>query len=103
MKRQKYIFTNKKHPLIAIMSTILGGISVLSYVFVIVRSYMLKGDVPASFGIGAVLTLVYSVVGMILGLYSFKLKDSFHLFSVAGCVLNGIALLAAAFILWIPD
>lgn len=103
MKKQKYIFTNKKHPLIAIMSTVLGSVSLGSYAFAIIRSFMLEGNVPARFGVAGILSLVYSLIGAILALYSFKLKDSFRLFSGIGLSLNLLSLLAAGFILWLPQ
>ena len=103
MKKQKYIFTNKKHPLIAIMSTVLGSVSLASFAFAIVRSFLLEGNVPARFGVAGMLSLIYSLIGDILALYSFKLKDSFRLFSAIGLALNSISLLVAGFILWLPE
>ncbi len=103
MKKHGYIFTNKKHPLIAIMSTVLGCISLGSYAFSIIRSFMLEGDISMRFGFGGALAALYAVVGAILALYSFKLKDTFRLFPTLGLSLNILSLLAAGFILWIPD
>ncbi len=85
------------------MSTILGVISLGSYVFSIIRSFMLEGDIPMRFGFAGVLAAFYSLVGAILALYSFKLKDTFRLFPALGLSLNIISLLAAGFILWLPD
>ncbi len=103
LKKQKFIFTTKKHPLIAIMSTVLGAVSLASYAFAIIRSFMLEGRIPSRFGIAGVLALIYSLVGAVLALYSFKLKDTFRLFPAIGISLNAISLLTAAFILWLPD
>ncbi len=103
MRKQKYIFTNKKHPLIAIMSTVLGSVSLASFAFAIIRSFMLEGNIPARFGVAGMLSLVYSLVGAVLALYSFKLKDSFRLFSGIGLALNLLSLIAAGFILWLPQ
>jgi hypothetical protein len=85
------------------MSTVLGAVSIGSYVFAIVRSFVLVGDVPFRFGAAGFLTLIYSIVGAVLALYSFKLKDTFRLFPTIGLVLNVLAIVAAGFILWIPD
>lgn len=102
MKRH-FIFTNKKHPLIAIMSTILGGISVLSFAFGIIRSFVLSGDITGRFGFAGALAVLYAITGLILSLISFKKKESFHLFAVIGVVLNTVSLLVAGFLLWLPE
>ena len=101
MKRRGYIFTKKKHPAIAIMSSILGAISLIAILYGIISSFYLAGEIPARYGAAGVLAMLYSLVGMVLAIYSFKLQESFHLFAVIGTVLNGICLLAEAFLLWI--
>ncbi len=101
MKRH-FIFTNKKHPYIAIMSSILGTISVLSFAFGIIRSFALQGAVTGRFGFAGALAVLYALAGLILSLYSFKIKEAFRLFAVIGLVLNTISLLVAGFLLWLP-
>lgn len=101
MKKRGIIFTKKKHPAIAIMSTILGGISLVALVFAIIASFTMGGEIPFRFGVAGMLAFVYTIVGMVLALYSFKMQETFHLFSIIGTVLNGICLLAEAFLLWI--
>ncbi len=85
------------------MSTVLGTVSLASYVYGIIRSFMLVGNISPRFGVGGFLALIYSLVGAVLSLYSFKLKDTFHLFSAIGLALNVLSLLVAAFILWLPN
>lgn len=102
MKKKNFIFTKKKHPLIGIMSTILGVISVGSLTYAIIYSFVMNGTIPHRFGVASALALFYSLVGMVLGLYCFKLKDVFHLFAVIGIIFNGVALLVDAFLLWLP-
>lgn len=101
MKKRGIIFTKKKHPLIAIMATILGGISLVAIVYGIIASFTMGGVIPHRYGVAAILAFIYTMVGLILSLYSFKIPESFHLFSIIGTVLNGICLLAEAFLLWI--
>lgn len=84
------------------MSTILGVISILAYAYAIIYSFNVKGGVPPRFGAGGMLTMIYSLVGIVLALYAFKLKEVFHLFTIIGLVTNGISLLVAAFLLWLP-
>ena len=101
MKKRGIIFTKKKHPAIAIMSTILGAISLVAIIYGIIASFTMAGEIPHRYGVAAILALAYTVVGLVLALYSFKLQESFHLFGIIGTILNGICLLAEAFLLWI--
>lgn len=101
MKKRGIIFTKKKHPLIAIMATILGAISFIAIVYGIIASFTMGGEIPHRYGVALILAFVYTIVGLIMSLYSFKLQESFHLFSIIGTVLNGICLLAEGFLLWI--
>ncbi len=103
MQRKKnLLFTKRKHPLIAILSTILGTISLLSLFVGIYASYKMRGEIPARFGMACVLATFYAVAGLILALISFQKPDVFRLFGVLGILLNGAALLVSGFILWIP-
>jgi len=101
MKKRGIIFTKKKHPSIAIMATVLGAISLIAIVYGIIASFTMAGAVPHRYGAALILTLVYTVVGLVMALYSFKIQEAFHLFSIIGTVLNGVCLLAEAFLLWI--
>lgn len=102
MKKRGIIFTNKKHPKIAIMSTVLGGISVVALLAVTIASFAMRGEIPLRFGVVGMLAFLYSLVGIVMALYSFKIKETFRTFGTAGLILNGVALLYEAFIIWIP-
>ena len=84
------------------MSSILGTISVLSFAFGIIRSFALQGEVTGRFGFAGALAVLSALVGLILSLYSFKIKEAFRLCAVIGLVLNTISLLVAGFLLWLP-
>ena len=101
MKKRGIIFTKKKHPLIAIMATILGTISLIAIVYGIIASFTMGGAVPHRYGVALILAFGYTIVGLVMALYSFKIQEAFHLFSITGTVLNGICLLAEGFLLWI--
>ena len=103
MKKRSFIFTNKKHPLISIMSAILGAISLIAFAYGIIYSFVKAGEVPTRFGFAGLLGIIYSLVGIVLALYALKLKDVFHLFTVIGIILNVIALFLAGFLLWLPS
>lgn len=101
MKKRGYIFTNKKHPGISIMSTVLGGISFIAILFGIISSFYLDGQIPARYGVAGAIASIYSIVGMVLAIYGFKKADSFRLFSAIGAILNGVCLAMEVFLLWI--
>lgn len=74
------------------MSTILGVISNVSLGIVIYLTYLNGGDAPVSYGLTGLLALIFSVVGLILGILTAREKDGFKLFPVLGIILNLVAL-----------
>jgi uncharacterized membrane protein YfcA len=97
-KRKNYIFTNKKHSDRAIMSTILGLISNSSLGIVLYLSYRSGGDAKPGYGLTGLLAMIFSVIGLILGVLTAQEKDTFKLFPVLGIVLNLVALGILAFL-----
>ena len=92
MKRKNYIFTNRKHSLRAVMSTILGLISNVSLGIVLYMTYLSGGNAPLSYGLTGLLAALYSTVGLILGILTMQEKDTFKLFPLLGTLLNLVAL-----------
>ena len=74
-KRKNFIFTNKRHTDQAIMSAILGVISLASLGAVVFLSFRNNGVAETGFGFTGVLALVFSVVGVILGILSVRDKN----------------------------
>lgn len=99
-QKRNYIFTNKKHSQKAIMSTILGIISMVSLIIVIFLTYLKAGNATKSYGLTGLLVTVFSLIGLILGLFSIKENDRFHLFQWIGILLNSILLLAMVGIIY---
>ena len=99
-KRAGYMFTNRVHPKRAIMSVILGCISILSILFSVYRSYATKGEHLGSAGMTGLLITLFSLTGLILGLITFMEKDRYPLFPVLGMILNGISLGGISLILY---
>lgn len=91
-RKRNYIFTNKKHAQKAIMSAILGIISTVSLVAVIYLAYLKKGQAPANYGLTGLLIVVFSMIGLLLGIVAATEKDRFKLFPTIGILLNGVAL-----------
>lgn len=96
------MFTNRRHPLLGIMSLVLGLISLISLIYGIYCSYLVSGDVPAGFGAGCALATLYSLVGWFMGVYAVKMPDTFHITGTLGIIINSLSLLISAFLLWMP-
>lgn len=99
-RRPNYIFTNKKHSDKAVMSTILGVISVLSLGAVLYLSSVQKGEAPAGYGVTGFLVAVFSLTGLILGIVTAVEKDRYKLFPCLGILFNLIALLGIGLVVF---
>lgn len=100
-KRENYKFTNKKHPVRAVASTILGVIALTAYVIAIVMTYRNQGNAEPQLGISGLLGLIYACIGLYLGIVSRMEKDKFYLFCYIGMVLNVLVLAIAGFTLYL--
>ena len=96
-----YIFTNKKHSDKAIMSTILGMISLVSLGIVTYLSYSRGGVMHGGYGVTGVLATIYSLIGLILGVLTLRDKDIYRFFPVLGTILNVISLGGISFLLYL--
>lgn len=101
MKRKNYIFTNRKHSERAIMSTVLGVISNASLGIVLYLSYLSGGNVPLSYGLTGLLAALFSLVGLVMGLFTVRERDMFKLFPILGILLNLAALSILVFLVQI--
>ena len=101
MKRKNYIFTNKKHSDKAIMSTILGIISMVSMIIVIYLTYLQEGNATVGYGMTRVFATIFSLTGLGLGLVSLREKETYKLFPWLGTVINVLLLAGIAFLLYL--
>ena len=83
-RKKNYIFTNKKHSERAIMSTILGVISLTSLIAVIYLAYAQAGNIPSGYGVTGFLVAVFSIVGLVIGIITVMEKDRYKLFPLSG-------------------
>lgn len=100
MARKNYIFTNKKHSQRAIMSTILGIISIVSLGIVVYLTYLRKGDAPVGYGVTGLLATIFSLTGLGLGIVTVRDKTYYRLFPWLGVIVNLIALGSISFLLY---
>ena len=97
--RDRYMFTDNRHPEKGVMSAILGCISVTALAFAVVFTYRDGGQAQIRYAAAALVAAIFSVVGLILGIMSRFERDIFKVFPNTGIVLNLIALIFVIFIL----
>ena len=97
---RKYIYTNKDHPPKAIMSTILGIISMISLIYAIYFTYCNEGTAIQRYGAVGLLITILSLTGLLLGIVSKSEPDRFYLFSYIGIVMNILVLAGMSFVLF---
>ena len=83
------------------MASILGVISIASIVLAVYLTFQNKGVAPMQYGSVILLSLIFALVGLGLGIRSCLEKDIYRLFPVLGIILNSIAVLAGGFILYL--
>ena len=77
------------------MSTILGIISLTAFVVSVYIAFVGKGTIGAQIGIVGVLSFIYAIVGLYLGIVSRFEKEKFYFFCYIGMVLNTLSLAAS--------
>lgn len=82
------------------MSTILGVVSLASLVVAVLLSYRKGGEAAAGLGVAGILALLYSLVGIVLGIRTVRNKNYYRLFPVLGTLLNLAALGGISLILY---
>lgn len=99
-KRKSVIFTDKRNSNRAIMSVILGIISLVSLGVVMFFSYRSGGEVRFGHGVTAFLAALYSMTGLALGLVTVQKKEYNKWFPVLGILLNAATLACVGLILY---
>lgn len=83
------------------MATILGIISLASMGIVVFLTYRSAGEATVGYGITGLLATLFSLVGLILGVVTFRDKDYYRIFPVLGIVLNLLSLGGISLILYV--
>lgn len=99
-KKKHYIFTDKKNPPRAVMSSILGAISLGAIAVVTTLTFRTQGNAKGGYGASLFLATIFSLVGVVLGALAKTEKDKFYFFCYLGIFLNLLALGAISFILY---
>ena len=98
MKRRNYKFTNKKNPWQACASVILGVISLVAMGIVIYLSFRTQGGTKPGYGATGLLSVIFTLVGVILGLVSLRETEELHFLGWVGIVVNLLVLFASGYL-----
>ena len=100
MGRRRYLFSDKKNPPAGIISTVLGLISFVTVVGMLIGSYRHAGVVGPGYGAAALLSVIYAVIGLVMGIRSHMNPDMLLFFPKAGIVINSAAILLCALVMY---
>lgn len=98
--KKNYIFTNKRYSEKSVMSTILGLISLGALIAAVYFTFQAGGQAAVGYGVTGLLSAVFSLTGLVLGIMSRMEKDKFYLFSYIGIVTNLLAVLSIGYIIY---
>ena len=93
IKRRSYKFTDKRHPILGILSFIIAVIVIIMSLVLCFEAADLNGKAPISYGVAGVIGLLMAIIGFIIGIQSMKQKDIFLRFPILGVFLNGVMIL----------
>lgn len=99
--RKNYKFTNKKHPMRGLISSILGAISAVSIAMAIHFTVVRKGNALHQYGTVGLLTTVFAFIGLGFGIAAMTEKDVYRFFPILGLLLNILSISALGIILYV--
>lgn len=87
-KKKRKIYTDKKHAVKGMIATGLAGLALVMFGIIVYISFQQKGAADIRIGSMALISILMSVVGLILGLMSFQGDNNYKLFAQIGSFLN---------------
>ena len=97
--RERYMFTDNRHPEKGIMSAVLGALSVITLSLAVLFSYQNGGQALVQYAAAAFVAAIFSCIGLVLGIRSRFEKDIFKFFPNIGIVLNFLSVAFIVFLL----
>lgn len=92
-KKKRKIYTDKKHAVKGIVATVMAVMALIVFAVVVYISFKNAGEAGVWIASMALISILLGIVGLILGLMSFKNENSYKLFAQIGSFLNVFVLL----------
>ncbi len=90
MSKRKYKFTNKRHSVGGVLSSLMALAAVVLIIIAVIISFKAEGYGGEEVGTLSLMALVFSASGLVLGLLSYRETDRYYSFSFAGSLVSGI-------------
>ena len=81
------------------MSTILGTVTLVSMLLAIILTFRNMGVAKQGYGLTSILSLIFSIMGLVLGIKTRLEKDMYYIFANLGIIINGIMLVFLGYVL----
>lgn len=82
------------------MSTVFGLIAGTSVIYSLREVFLAQGQAMVRYGMAVLFSLIFALVGIVLGVMSRMEQDRFHVFSWIGIVLNALTILGIGFMIY---
>lgn len=93
MARHKNKFSDRKHSVGGVISTLMSVCAIVFVVLSVVASFKARGKGGTVVGSYALIAMLVSFFGCLMGLFSYKESNRYYTFSFIGSLLNGIVLI----------
>ena len=99
IRRRRLKFTDREHPVNAMIATVLALASICMIVISIVIATKAEGEAGVIVGVLAALAFVISIVGIVMSALSFRIPDIIFTFPWIGLISNVCVWIFTAFVL----
>lgn len=89
-KRKRIQFTDRSHPVMGILSVILGVVSLVILAVLCIVSGQSGGNAGIFAGIIGIMSMMISVVGFVMAVKCYRQEDIYMITPALGSVLNGM-------------
>lgn len=89
-KKGNFKFSDKKHSVRGILSSVAGLAALIIFIAVLYISGKNKGNGGVVIGIAGTGALLLTIIGLVLGIKGFREKEIIFTFPIIGVVLNGL-------------
>lgn len=90
--KRTYIYTNKTHSQKGIMSAVFGLLAFVTIVLALYLTFQAGGTASPRYGAAGLLSLIYALTGMTLGVMARLEEDKYYLFAYIGMLCNFLVL-----------